>query len=126
MHCRRCVLGAHVSASRTWATPGSCQFEHFRITYVDQRATLGHQAVPWHMDEMEHCFLGIPMTKIERLEQDIMALDRSELAALRGWFQRYLADEWDKSIEEDAKADKFERLAGEALADHRAGRTKPL
>lgn len=78
------------------------------------------------MDEMEHCFLGIPMTKIERLEQDIMALDRSELAALRGWFQRYLADEWDKSIEEDAKADKFERLAGEALADHRAGRTKPL
>ena len=65
------------------------------------------------------------MTKIERLEHDIMALDPSELAALRDWFQNYLADEWDKRIDEDAKAGKFDRLADKALADHRAGRTKP-
>jgi hypothetical protein len=66
------------------------------------------------------------MTKIERLEHDIMTLDPSELAALRDWFQNYLADEWDKHVEQDARAGKLDRLADKALADHRAGRTKPL
>jgi hypothetical protein len=55
-----------------------------------------------------------------------MALSRSELAALRHWFQSYLADQWDSQIEADAKAGKLDRLAREALADHEAGRTKPL
>ncbi len=60
------------------------------------------------------------MTKIERLERDIMALDRSELAVLRDWFQNYLADEWDKQIEADAKAGKLDRLADQALRNHQA------
>ena len=66
------------------------------------------------------------MTRIEQLEQDIMALSRSELAALRDWFQSYLADEWDRQIEADVKAGKLDHLAREALAEHKAGRTKPL
>jgi hypothetical protein len=45
---------------------------------------------------------------------------------LRAWFQSYLADEWDKQIVSDVKAGKFDRLARQALADHKAGRTKPL
>ena len=64
------------------------------------------------------------MTKVEQLEQEIMALSRSELAALRDWFQSYLADQWDKQIEADAKAGRLDHLAREALADHEAGRTK--
>lgn len=66
------------------------------------------------------------MTKIEQLEHEIMALSGPELAVLWDWFQNYQADEWDKQIEEDARAGKFDRLAGEALADHRAGKTKRL
>ena len=66
------------------------------------------------------------MTKIEQLEHEIMALSRGELAALRDWFQPYLSDEWDKQIEADAKAGKLDHLARQALADHKAGRTKPL
>ena len=66
------------------------------------------------------------MTKVEELEQHIMSLSRSELAALRDWFQSYVADEWDKQIEADAEAGKLDDLAGEALAQHKAGRTKPL
>mgnify|MGYP001027959853 FL=1 len=66
------------------------------------------------------------MTKIEQLEREIMALNRSELAVLRDWFQSYLSDEWDKQIEADAKAGKLDHLAQQALADHKAGRTKPL
>ncbi len=65
------------------------------------------------------------MTKVEKLERDIMALDRADLAALRDWFQAFLADEWDLRIEDDANAGKLDRLAREALADHAAGRTKP-
>jgi hypothetical protein len=66
------------------------------------------------------------MTKVEALQQDIMALSRSELAALRDWLQTYLADEWDRQIEADAEAGKLDHLAREALAEHKAGRTKPL
>ncbi len=66
------------------------------------------------------------MTKIEQLEHEIMALSRSELAALRDWFQLYLSDEWDKQIEADAKAGKLDHLARQALADHQAGSTKSL
>ncbi len=66
------------------------------------------------------------MTRLEQLEQDIMALGPSELAALRDWFQSYLADQWDRQIEADAEAGKLDHLAREALAEHKAGRTKPL
>ncbi len=66
------------------------------------------------------------MTRVEQLERDIMALSRSELAALKDWFQSYLADEWDRQIEADAEAGKLDRLAREALDEHKAGRTKPL
>ena len=66
------------------------------------------------------------MTKVEELEQNIMSLSRSELAALRDWFQSYLADEWDRQIEADAESGKLDHLAGEAIAEHKAGRTKPL
>ena len=66
------------------------------------------------------------MTKIEQLEGEIMTLSRSELTAFRDWFQSYLADEWDRQIEVDAKAGKLDQLASQALAEHKAGRTKHL
>ena len=66
------------------------------------------------------------MTKIEQLEGEIKSLNRSELFALRDWFQSFLADEWDKQIEADAKAGKLDHLARQALAEHKAGRTKAI
>jgi hypothetical protein len=50
----------------------------------------------------------------------------SDSSAFRDWFQSYLADEWDRQIEADAAAGKLDHLAREALAEHKAGRTKPL
>ena len=35
-------------------------------------------------------------------------------------------DAWDRQIDADIKAGRFDRLAEEALADHRAGKTRPL
>lgn len=66
------------------------------------------------------------MTRIEQLEQQIKALNRSELAALRDWFQAYLADEWDRQIEADAQAGKLDRVADRAISQHRKGNSKPL
>ena len=42
------------------------------------------------------------------------------------WFQEYAWQEWDRRIEQDAKSGKLKALAEKALADHTAGRTKPL
>ena len=66
------------------------------------------------------------MTKVEKIEQDIRSLNRDELLAFRRWFRQYDSNEWDRQIEEDVRAGKLDRLAEEALAAHRAGKSKEL
>ncbi|MGA7876627.1 MAG: hypothetical protein WCA08_13275 [Desulfoferrobacter sp.] len=66
------------------------------------------------------------MTRIQRLEQEIKELTLTELRAFRQWFQEYDAAEWDKQIEADVFAGKLDELAEEALANHKAGRTKEI
>ena len=66
------------------------------------------------------------MAKIEALTNEIEQLSREELAVFREWFRKYDSDEWDKEIEEDIRAGRLEGLANEAIADHKAGRTKEL
>ena len=66
------------------------------------------------------------MTKVEKIEQDIRKLNRDELLAFRRWFREYDSDEWDRQIEEDVRAGKLDKLAEEALAEHRAGKSKEL
>lgn len=66
------------------------------------------------------------MTKVEKIEEDIRKLDRKELLAFRRWFREYDSDEWDRQIEEDVRAGKLDKLAEEALAEHRAGKSKEI
>ena len=66
------------------------------------------------------------MGKIEKLENEVLQLNRDELAAFRNWFKQFDSDEWDREIEEDALKGKFDKLAQEAIAAHKAGRTKQL
>ncbi len=66
------------------------------------------------------------MTKLEQIEQAIAALPHDDIVALADWFAEFHADLWDKEIATDAKAGRLDKLAAEALADHKAGRTKPL
>ncbi len=66
------------------------------------------------------------MTRIQKLEQEIMKLAPSELAAFRKWFQAYDSDQWDSQIEEDALTGKLDRLAQKALKDHTAGKTTEI
>ena len=66
------------------------------------------------------------MTKIEKIEQDVRKLNRDELSAFRRWFWEFDSDEWDRQIEEDVLAGKLDKLADDALAAHRAGKSKEL
>jgi hypothetical protein len=66
------------------------------------------------------------MTKVETLEREIEKLSAEELAAFRDWFANYDADAWDRQMEADVKAGKLDRLAAEALAEHKRGETKAI
>ena len=66
------------------------------------------------------------MARIEELANEVQQLSRDELAAFRDWFRKYDSDEWDREIEEDISAGRLENLAKEAIAEHKAGRTKEL
>ena len=66
------------------------------------------------------------MTKLEKIEREIETLAPDELARFRRWFAEYDAANWDAQIEADARSGRLDALADKALADHRAGRTRPL
>ena len=66
------------------------------------------------------------MTKLEKIEQDIAALDPKDVRKLADWLDEYNAELWDRQMEADVEAGTFDKLAEQALADHRAGRTRPL
>lgn len=66
------------------------------------------------------------MTKVEKLENEIQRLNPDELAAFRDWFRRYDSDQWDKEIERDVSAGRLDKLAKEAIAAHKAGRTREI
>jgi hypothetical protein len=66
------------------------------------------------------------MTTVEALEQQIQKLDPKELAELRDWFFEYEWEAWDRQLERDVKAGKLDKLTKRVLADHAAGKSKPL
>ncbi len=63
---------------------------------------------------------------IEDLEKAVAKLPTDDLARFRDWFDAFDAARLDQKIERDAKAGKLDRLAEQALADFREGRTREL
>jgi hypothetical protein len=66
------------------------------------------------------------MTTAEDIEKAVEQLPPRELARFRVWFEAFDAERFDKAIERDAKAGKLDALADEAIAAHRAGRSRDL
>ena len=66
------------------------------------------------------------MGAVEKLEFLIKGLSPDELAKFREWFAEFDAQVWDRQIEADAAAGKLDRLIEESMADHKAGKTRPL
>jgi protein-disulfide isomerase len=66
------------------------------------------------------------MTNVQRIEEQIRKLSPQEFAELREWILEQDWAAWDEQIEADARDGKLNKLADEALDDHKAGRTRPL
>jgi len=66
------------------------------------------------------------MSTVEQIEAAIQKLPREEFFRLRDWMRDRFDDEWDKQIEEDVRSGRLDRVAQEALAEYRAGKTTPF
>lgn len=63
---------------------------------------------------------------VEELEKEIAALSAEERTRLLRRLEEMDAADFDTRLEADIRAGKFDKLADQALADHKAGKTKPL
>lgn len=66
------------------------------------------------------------MLTVQEIERAISQLPFDELTRFREWFDEFDAKAWDKQFESDAKSGKHDKLAKEAVADYRAGKSKEL
>jgi hypothetical protein len=66
------------------------------------------------------------MSTAEDIEKAVEQLAPRELARFRAWFETFDAEQFDAAIERDSHAGKLDAVANEALAAHRAGRSRDL
>jgi hypothetical protein len=66
------------------------------------------------------------MANVEDIEKAVAELPPDEFGRFRSWFEEFEATRFDERIERDTKPGRLERLAEQALADFRAGRTREL
>jgi hypothetical protein len=66
------------------------------------------------------------MTSAEDIEKAVEQLAPRELARFRAWFEAFDAAQFDAAIEQGARAGKLDAYADEAIAAHRAGRSRDL
>ncbi|MEK6209264.1 MAG: hypothetical protein AABM64_02655 [Pseudomonadota bacterium] len=66
------------------------------------------------------------MSEVEQIENRIKNLSPEELTKLRAWFAEFDAQTWDRQIEADSEAGKLDRFIEESLAEHKAGKSRPL
>jgi hypothetical protein len=66
------------------------------------------------------------MSELEKLEEHVQNLSPDELKNFRAWFAEFDAHAWDGQIEADSRAGKLDSLVSEALAEHKAVKTREL
>lgn len=66
------------------------------------------------------------MTTVEAITAAIAELPPEQVAQIRAWLNERAESEWDTRIEQDERAGRLDVMADRALAEHRAGRTRPL
>jgi hypothetical protein len=66
------------------------------------------------------------MTTVEEITAAIAKLPPEQVAQIREWLNERDEAEWDAQIERDERAGRLDALADRALAEYRAGRTRPL
>jgi hypothetical protein len=66
------------------------------------------------------------MSTVEEITNAIAQLPPEQVARIRAWLIEHEERAWDEQIEQDERAGRLDALAERALAEHRAGRTRPL
>jgi len=66
------------------------------------------------------------MNTVDAITTAIAELSPDKVAQIRAWLNERAEQEWDSQIEQDERAGRLNALAEHALAEHRAGRTRPL
>ncbi|MGH6805167.1 MAG: hypothetical protein ACREC3_17655 [Methyloceanibacter sp.] len=66
------------------------------------------------------------MTNVEEIEKAIAGLSPEEFSRLKEFVDELNERQFDQRIERDASTGKLDWLADEALADHKAGRSRRL
>lgn len=63
---------------------------------------------------------------IEELESVVSGLPAAELARFSQWFEEFMADQWDRQIEQDVLAGRLDAAIKCADDHYEAGRCTPL
>ena len=66
------------------------------------------------------------MSRLEKIQQEILALPEAEYKQLRQWFSELDWEKWDREIEADSKEGKLDFLIAEALEEKKKGILKDL
>ena len=66
------------------------------------------------------------MSTVQEIQEAVRRLPEEDLAAFRMWFAEFDAGLWDRQLEADVAAGRFDQLAEEALQDLQGGRSTDL
>ena len=63
---------------------------------------------------------------VEELESVVSQLPANDLARFSQWFEEFVADQWDRQIEQDMRAGRLDAALKRADEHYEAGRCTPL
>jgi hypothetical protein len=66
------------------------------------------------------------MTKLEAIEEEIKKLSPGEQSQLLDWMSERDWEEWDAQIARDSESGKLDELFANAMAEHKAGKSRKL
>lgn len=66
------------------------------------------------------------MTEIEALQERILNLHHEDFVKFRDWFRQLEDENWDRQIQADFKAGKFDKLIEKARSEFAQGKAREL
>jgi len=63
---------------------------------------------------------------LKQIEEQIAQLSPEELKQFSAWFDEYMSDDWDRQIERDEAAGKFDKIIKQLDANFEGGLCTPL
>jgi len=63
---------------------------------------------------------------VQEIKSAVAGLSGEELSSFSEWFEEFIAEQWDRQIEADILAGRFDAAGKRAEAEFKAGHCKPL